>query len=330
MSDSTKIEWTDATWQPDMMIYHANCADGFGAAWAAWMRWGDAVEYVPCSYGQNPPDMTGKHVLIGDFSFKRDGIDTCMQGAKSLVILDHHKTAEDELTAFRIFKEKPERFTLKTISPLVADVTAGGYAAPCYALFDMQRSGAVMTWQFCHPGEDVPMLLRLIEDRDLWRFTMPETKPFGIWLRCEPFDFGQWELISQELNDCRDAHRIFTEAAAMQRFFDQKVVEIGRLARSGLIAGYEVPLCNCPPMFASEVGHWMLDENPSAPFVACYSDQGKSRGYSLRSRDDRMDVSEIARKFGGGGHRNAAGFGVPLWATVTSFPAREDLWELFK
>lgn len=102
------------------------------------------------------------------------------------------------------------------------------------------------------------------------------------------------------------------EAGAMQRFFDQKVAEIGRLARRGLIDGHEVPLCNCPPMFASEVGHWLLEENPFASFVACYSDQGKSRGYSLRSQDGRLNVSEIARKFGGGGHRNAASFGVPL------------------
>lgn len=299
-------------WKPDIMIYHANCADGFGAAWAAWMRWGDAVEYVPCSYGQEPPEVLGKHVLIGDFSFKRDGIDKMMQGAKSVVILDHHATAEDELTAFRVFREKPERFTLATIDSMVADITRGGYAAPCYALFDMQRSGAVMTWEFCHPGAQVPMLLRLIEDRDLWRFTMPETKPFGVWLRCEPMNFDRWEIISQQLINGREADQIFTEAAAMQRFFEAKVAEIGRLSRRGLIAGHGVPLCNCPPMFASEVGHWLLDENQHADFVACYSDQGETRGYSLRSRDDRMDVSEIARKFGGGGHRNAAGFGVPL------------------
>ena len=148
--------------------------------------------------------------------------------------------------------------------------------------------------------------------RDLWRFSLPETKPFNVWLRCEPFNFERWELIAQELNDGRDNARIMAEAAAMQRFFDQKVAEIGRLSRRGLIDGHEVPMCNCPPMFASEVGHWLLEQNPFAPFVACYSDQGKSRGFSLRSRDGRMDVSEVARKFGGGGHRNAAGFGVPL------------------
>lgn len=297
-------------YKPDMMIYHADCADGFGAAWAAWLRWGDTVEYVACAYGQPAPEVIGKHVLIGDFSFKRDVMEALAKSAASIIVLDHHESAEAELQPWRVMVDKHN-------SPLTVDAVEGAWAADdrvgsVLAHFDTNRSGARMTWDFCHPGVEVPMLLRLIEDRDLWRFTMPETKPFGVWLRCEPFNFERWELIAQQLNDGRDAEIIFSEAAAMQRFFDQKVAEIGRLARRGMIDGHEVPLCNCPPMFASEVGHWLLENNPFAPFAATYSDQGKSRGYSLRSRDDRMNVSEIARKFGGGGHRNAAGFGVPL------------------
>lgn len=298
-------------YKPDMMIYHANCADGFGAAWAAWMRWGDAVEYVPCSYGQEQPEVLGKHVLMGDFSFKRDVIERIANGAASITILDHHETAEEDLLQWRRFMDKPERFKMPVIASMIADLQRGPYL-PVNALFDKARSGAVMTWEFCHPDEPVPLLLQLIQDRDLWRFTMPETKPFGVWLRCEPFDFERWTLISQQLNDGRDAATIFAEAAAMQRFFDQKVREIARLHRRGMIDGHEVPLCNCPPMFASEVGHHLLAEYPFAPFVACYSDQGKSRGYSLRSHDSRMNVADVAKKFGGGGHRNAAGFGVPL------------------
>lgn len=298
-------------WKPDVMIYHANCADGFGAAWAAWMKWGDAVKYIPASYGEAPPDVLGKHVLIGDFSYKRDVMERIGEGAASIVVLDHHETAEAELLPWQRFRDKPERFKATVIASMLDDLARGPYLPIC-ASFDMKRSGARMVWEFCHPSQPAPHLIQLIEDRDLWRFTMPDTKAFGVWLRCEPFDFTRWEMIAQKLNDGRDCEIIMAEAAAMQRFFEQKVKEIGRLARRGLIDGQEVPLCNCPPMFASEVGHWLLDENPSAPFAACYSDQGKTRGYSLRSRDDRQNVADIARKFGGGGHRNAAGFGVPL------------------
>lgn len=298
------------TYKPDIMLYHANCADGFGAAWAAWMRWGDGVQYVPASYGQEPPDVVGKHVLIGDFSYKRDVIERLGNEAASVVILDHHQTAKEELAPWFVLVDKDN-------SPMtLAHIEASGAHFPdplrIIAHFDMNRSGARMVWDFCFPGEEAPLLIRLIEDRDLWRFNFEDTKPFGLWLRSEPFHFDRWVIINQELSDARDSQRLLSEAHAMQRFFDQKVSEIANLARVGLLAGHSVPLCNCPPMFASEVGHKLLDDYPEAPFVACYSDQGRARGYSLRSRDDRADVSEIAKRFGGGGHRNAAGFGVPL------------------
>lgn len=304
------IQGEHGMWKPDVMLYHANCADGFGAAWAAWKRWGNEIDYVPVSYGERPPEVLGQHVLIGDFSFKRDALDTMLRGAKSIVIIDHHKSAQSELAPFTV-EPSDGALVVEHIGHMLRDL-AEMDRPPCVAWFDMDRSGAAMTWAFCHSGGQVPQLLRLIEDRDLWRFTLPDTKPFAVWLRCEPFGFRCWEQIAERLDDPAAAKGIMDEAWAMQRFFDQKVAEIGRLARRATIDGQDVPVCNCPPMFASEVGHWLLDANPFAPFVACYSDQGRTRGYSLRSRDDRADVSEIARKFGGGGHRNAAGFGVPL------------------
>ncbi|WP_288989863.1 DHHA1 domain-containing protein [uncultured Sphingopyxis sp.] len=302
---------TPTEYQPDVMLYHANCADGFGAAWAAWMKWGDAVDYRPVSYGQEPPaDLAEKHVLIGDFSFKREVMQRLGREAGSIIVLDHHKSAETELEPW-IWDDVSGEFWAGD-DPMKAVRFMDEYVGqPVAANFDMERSGARMVWEFCH-AQPVPRLIELIEDRDLWRFNFEDTKPFGLWLRSEPFDFQRWEIISQQLDDGRDGHQLLSEARAMQRFYDQKVSEIAALARTGEVGGQLVPVCNCPPMFASEVGHKLLDDHPEAPFVACYSDQGKSRGYSLRSRDDRMDVSDIARKYGGGGHRNAAGFGVPI------------------
>ena len=299
------------TYKPDVMLYHANCADGFGAAWAAWMKWGDAVDYRPVSYGQEPPtDLAGKHILIGDFSFKQDVLISLGKQVKSLIILDHHKTAREDLRNF-VHDDVSGDFWVGDDPMKTVRWFDDHQGIPVVALFDMERSGARLVWEFCHE-QPAPRLIELIEDRDLWRFNFEDTKPFGLWLRSEPFDFERWELISQELGDARDNERLLSEARAMQRFFDQKVSEIASLSRQAEVGGHSVPVCNCPPMFASEVGHALLEKHPAAPFVACYSDQGKARGYSLRSSDDRMDVSQVAKKFGGGGHRNAAGFGVPI------------------
>lgn len=297
-------------YKPDIVIYHDHCADGFGAAWACWMRWGGDCKYIPASYGSAPPDVTGKHVLIVDFSFKRDVLREMGRQAKSIIILDHHKTAEADLSDWAVDDVAGDFWAGDDPMKAVCEID-DHVGQPIAALFDMDKSGAGLAWDFCHENE-APNLIQLIEDRDLWRFQFDETKPFSLWLRSEPFDFERWELIAQEMADSRDSNRIMTEARAMQRFFDAKVGEIAALSRSGIVGGYEVPICNCPPMFASEVGHYLLERNPDAPFVACYSDQGKARGWSLRSQDHRQDVSAVAAKFGGGGHRNAAGFGAPL------------------
>ena len=51
----------------DCVIYHADCSDGFGAAWAAWKRLGNRAEYHACKHGQPPPDVKGKTVAIQGF-----------------------------------------------------------------------------------------------------------------------------------------------------------------------------------------------------------------------------------------------------------------------
>lgn len=298
------------TYKPDIMLYHAHCADGFGAAWAAWMLWRDTVEYVPVAYGSPPPDVTGKHVLIGDFSYKADVLREMGKSARSIIVLDHHKTARADLADWAVDDVAGEFWAGDDPMKLVHhnDEYIG---QPIAAQFDMERSGARMVWEFCH-DEEVPWLIKYIEDRDLWRFDYSETKAFGLWLRAEPFDFERWEIIAQNLNGGYDTHEIMVEAQAMQRLFDRQVSEIAALHRIADVGGFAVPVCNCPPQFASEVGHKLLHDNPDAPFSACYSDQGKKRGWSLRSMDDREDVSAIAAKFGGGGHRNAAGFGTDI------------------
>lgn len=298
------------SWTPDIVIYHGHCADGFGAAWACWMRWRDKAKYVAASYGTPPPDVIGKNVLIVDFSYKRETLRAMGSQARSIIVLDHHKTAQTDLADW-------------AIDDVTGEFWAGGdpmkavrfnddhIGQPIAALFDMEKSGAVLAWEFCHE-EPVPMLLRLIQDRDLWRFALEDTKPFALWLRSEPFNFDRFEYIAQQIEGGRDGHAIMTEARAMQRFFDAKVEEIAAYARFRRIGEHDAIVVNCPPMFASEVGHALLDKHPDAPFAATYFDSNNSRGWSLRSRDDRVDVSAVATKFGGGGHRNAAGFGTPL------------------
>lgn len=295
-------------YKPDIVIYHDHCADGFGAAWACWMRWRDSCQYIPANYGETPPDVTDKHVLIVDFSYKRDVLREMGCAARSVIILDHHKTAQADLADWQIDDVAGDFWAGDNPMALVS-VNDYFVGQPIAALFDMNKSGAVLAWEFCHEAP-VPMLIRLIQDRDLWRFTLEATKPFALWLRSEPFSFDRFELLAQQLEDGRDGHEIMVEARAMQKFFDAKVEEIASFASYEALAEHSPIVVNCPPMFASDVGHALLDKHPNAPFSAMWFESRGKRMWSLRSRDERQDVSAVAAIFGGGGHRNAAGFSV--------------------
>lgn len=70
-----------------------------------------------------------------------------------------------------------------------------------------------------------------------------------------------------------------------------------------------VPVANLPYTMSSDAGHLMT---AGEPFAACYVDTPNGRTFSLRSTDEGVDVSAVAQSFGGGGHRNAAGFSAPI------------------
>lgn len=297
-------------WKPNIVIYHSPCDDGFGAAWAAWKRWGGEVEYFPATYGKPAPDVAGKHVLMADFSYKRAELDAIAMDTASVVILDHHKTAQADLEPFQFHESSPGAISADDIDGMLRDL-AELERPPVVALFDMDRSGARMAWDFCHSGTATPELIRFIEDRDLWRFDYPQTKAFSLWLRAHPYSFATWDRIALQM-DSTEQTDILRQALAIEAFYDQKIAEIVRTAQWRPIHNVPVPVANCTWAFASDVAHALLEAHPAAPFAATYYDRGDgSRTYSLRSEDSRMDVSTVARRYGGGGHRNAAGFEVP-------------------
>ena len=82
-----------------------------------------------------------------------------------------------------------------------------------------------------------------------------------------------------------------------------------------VIGGQLVPVANLPYTLTSDAGHLMCvepHEGSLAPFAACYWDPPDGRVFSLRSAEGGYDVSEIAKAYGGGGHKNAAGFTMPI------------------
>lgn len=275
--------------KPDVCLYHANCLDGFGAAFAIWLRYGDSVKYLPVSYGDEPPwfELVGRRVAIVDFSYKRDVMRRICGIASEVLVLDHHKTAEAELKAFR------------GTNPLVE------------VLFDMKRSGAVMAWDYFHGPEPAPLFFQLIQDRDLWTKKLAGVDDFHMAMLSFERSFTTWDRLFRAWS----VAGIIDQGVAIRRYFKTLVTYHMAQAHVVHIGDHFAPAVNAPGYVASEVAGELAE---MASFAGTYTIDGDTAYWSLRSRGDYgADVSEIAKWFGGGGHKNAAGFRIPLARMVS-------------
>lgn len=282
-------------------IYHGNCADGFGAAYAVWKRFPD-WEFYPGVYQNAPPDVAGKHVVMVDFSYKRPVLDEMRKSARSMLILDHHKTAAEDLAG--LIAPKTWDGHLDNVAQDAME-NADINGAILYAQFDMERSGAMIAWEFFHPDQAPPVLLRHIQDRDLWRFELEGTREIQANVFSYPYDFEVWDrLMTTPIND------LHAEGVAIERKHFKDIDElVDVVTRDMLIGGHVVPMANLPYTLTSDAGHKLAT---GKPFAGCYWDTPEGRVFSLRSTDGGVDVSEIAKQYGGGGHRNASGFRMPF------------------
>jgi oligoribonuclease NrnB/cAMP/cGMP phosphodiesterase (DHH superfamily) len=296
-------------WKADVCLYHFPCDDGFAAAWVVNRKWPDVV-LKGTNYGQPFPEVEidGKNILIADFSYKPDELAGLSARAKSIVILDHHKTADADLRDVR----RMVGASCENVEPAFQGVTGPG--TNVLAEFDMARSGASLAWQFCFPGEKMPQLIRYVEDRDLWLMKLDHTRSLSLLLQSYPYDLAVWNELMLAFDDVDGAQAgVLAEARAIERFFDRRLAELVPTAVFKQIGKWKgIPVVYAPYAFASDLANALLKAHPEAPFAAVVVDAYGSRTWSLRSEDSRQDVSEVARTFGGGGHRNAAGFRVPV------------------
>ena len=267
------------------ILYHDQCPDGFAAAFAAWLVYGDApmVRYTPVTYGQPlPPIENGDEVFILDFSYPRDVLIDLAHRTSLLKVLDHHATAQAALAGLP------------------------------FATFDLTKSGAVLAWEHFFPGTPVPELFQYVQDRDLWEWDLrlSEEVNAGLW-RCAQRDFKTWYQLLDHWEEHGKMSLVQFGMAVLSS--DNIMVEsLCQQVRWCHIGKHRVPAVNTP-LLQSEVCHELLSRDNGTLFVACWSQEanGEAR-ISLRSRKGEMDVSEIAKLYGGGGRPSAAGFRMKL------------------
>ena len=259
------------------VLYHDHCPDGFGAAWVFHQalgceECGEPVTYIPQSYGEAlPPMKPGSQLFILDFSYPRETVLELQRTHERVTLLDHHKTAADELQGVPSCR------------------------------IDQDHSGAYLAWEYLNATQEPPELIFYIQDRDLWEWKLPDSREVSEAIASYPKSFKTWD----EFN----VSQLAQEGAGILRHMRVQVEKLAQMTTRGTVANWpNIPTVNTP-LNISETCEELLKKHPDAPFAATYFESNAVRRWSLRSRnEENTDVSEIAREMGGGGHRNAAGF----------------------
>ena len=260
-----------------LVLYHGNCTDGFGAAWAAWKKLGDKAEYIGIKLDMLPDEeFVGKEIYMLDFVYDEQYLKDFIGRNKKVVAIDHH-------------------ITNKRTAEMVLDHS-----------YDIGHSGAVLAWKYFNPNKKIPKFLEHVEDSDLGKFKLPFTKELWMYVDLFDFDFNVWDRLADDFENPAKCEE-YIEVLKLLLKYKSKTVErlISIHALKVNFEGFEAYAVNSRA-FHSEIGNVLAERFP--PIGIIWGEENDGRIHvSLRS-DGTVDVSEIAAKFGGGGHKKAAGF----------------------
>ena len=258
------------------VLYHGGCPDGFGGAYAAWKKFGDTAEYIPMNDHRIVPEgLAGRNLYFIDFTYPQDLMGEIMRTAKSVTVLDHHLGIKEVVEAI------PEH------------------------VFDEKRSGATIAWSYFHPDVLVPTLLKYVEDGDRYVFQLPDSRAVLAYVYAQRFTFEEWDRLVQEFENDRTRGLLIEKGKTYAEHFAILVEQIANKAKLVSFEGFECYLAASADMFTSDVGNRLARLKPPLSIIVNFRED--TLHVSLRS-DPSLDVSAIARKYGGNGHPQAAAF----------------------
>ena len=267
-----------------LVIYHGGgCPDGFAAALAAWFFYKGQAEFLAADHGDiasisDLPDVTGRAVFILDFSFTAEILTAIDARAARLILLDHHKSAAENLS---------------------------GFTCRCGTLhFDLKKSGARLAWEYFQPERALPDLIRYVEDRDLWVWLYPQSAAFLAALDMEDKDFTRWAEIASFAGAQLEAY--LARGQAMDDKFNRLAEGIAESAREVTFNGVKGLMVNAPNVFHSLLGNVLSAKSGSFALIWTVHKTGAIK-VGLRSQKN-FDCIPLAQTMGGGGHPQASAF----------------------
>ncbi len=258
------------------ILYHANCADGIFSAYYAHLHNLEA-DLVPVYYQTGIPEMEGHDVICVDYCPERATLESAKY--KSLLIIDHHVSSRKSLDGF-----------------------VASY--PFTYVYDVNKCGAMLTWEHYNPMCNKPWLLPYIQDRDLWKWELPGSKEVDACIQSFGFSMANCEMLTKfGYLEC------LRQGVGILRYQNKLVQKAVSQASEVTFEGFRVPIVNST-VLQSEIGGELAKGKPFA-IIWWNKDKEKRFCYSLRSDVNGQDVSEICKRYGGGGHKHAGSFSAP-------------------
>lgn len=261
-------------------VLHHSDTDGYGAKYAAWEKLRDTAEYHPVNYNQPCPILDKVHagdtVYILDFCYPREVISALAEKGVELCVIDHHKTTVET------FGEQP------------------------WLIFDVTKSGCVLAWEHFVEyvyGDTAPEILLTVQDWDLWQFKRENTKAIHLVAECNKEDMSWWQAAGKPGN----IEQIAKTGIELLKYHNGVVDAFAEHAWLGTFDGHRVAVANVVYPFISDAGQKIRDRFGDSIDMSMtfFIDENGKKVWSLRSAT--VDVGSLAKKYGGGGHKDAAG-----------------------
>ena len=265
-----------------IIVFYHDDLDGFTGAWAAWKKLKDKAEYIKLGYDTKNYDfifqLKDKEIYMIDYSLKAQEMIN-LASKNKVILIDHHFSS----------KEK-------------ANLLPG-------SVFDDKHSAAFLSWKYFHNGKKTPLIVLYVEDYDIWKFKLPRSKELTAVLNLCNFNFKVWDKAAKMFQDKNKRKELIKRGQAI---IDYQKSLIGDMADKGqevFFEGCDAVAVNSP-ILSSEIGNHIYTKTGKIGIVWSYKGKKAPKIHVSLRGDGKINLSELANKFGGGGHKAAAGFAI--------------------
>ena len=284
------------------IIYHKNSLDGF-TSYVLFTKTKnidkDPIVYPDTPYSiEVPSNLKGKNVIIIDVSYKIEILNKIVKLANNVLFIDHHITNIDEI-------QKLEKKNLKL-----------------KIIYDEKECASTLVWDTFFKKQKRPEFIKYIKDNDIGEWKYKNTIPFITALKIKyktyPNKYKNWYdlLEKKNVNKLIKFGDIYNEYHKHIIDFHVKIhvmrdfpsTRLSSKYNLGLKEGqYKVCIANNNSLYKYDLMSELLNTVKCDFVILWYYIMDDNKYiFSLRSND--VDVGSIAKKFGGGGHKNVAAF----------------------